>query len=66
MKLRVESGYNMDRMGLNRVLPTYRTHVWLGDKWLATARGWKADETEAYAIELAHERIEREGLNYDE
>ena len=47
-------------------MPLYRTEVWLGDKWLATARGWKADETEAYAIELAHERIEREGLTYDE
>ena len=65
MKLRVESGWNGDRMG-NRVMPLYRTEVWLGDKWLATARGWKADETEAYAIELAHERIEREGLTYDE
>ena len=50
----------------NRVMPLYRTEVWLGDKWLAQSVGWKADETEAHAIERAEERIEREGLTYDE
>jgi hypothetical protein len=43
-------------------MPLYRTEVWLGDKWLAKSVGWKPEETEAHAIELAHERINREGL----
>jgi hypothetical protein len=38
MKLRVETGWNRDRMG-NRVMPLYRTEVWLGDKWLAKSVG---------------------------
>lgn len=61
MKLRIESGFNTDRMG-NRVMPFYRTDVWLGDKWLAQSVGWDADDTEAHAIERAQERIDREGL----
>jgi len=61
VKLRIETGWNTDRMG-NRVMPLYKTEVWLGEKWLSKSVGWKPEETEEHALKLAHERIDREGL----
>lgn len=59
MTFRVVNGFNTDRMG-NRVMPIYKTEVWIGDKWIASSVGWKADETEEHAIKRARETLSRE------
>lgn len=59
MNLDIRNDFNRDHMG-NRVLPTFKTEVWMDGRWLSTAKGWKADEVEEYAIKLAEERLQRE------
>ena len=65
-RYRIESGPNTDRMG-NRVMPLYRTEVWLvtedgTETWLSKSVGWKPIEVEDHAVERANERVAREDL----